>query len=102
MRNRNVKTKKDAIKETVISILVGIIIVSLFFGIVIGIRETGKGKGNEKSCVVTDCRQGKEFYVVTIMDHDGNLWDYYDDTWYPDGYILKATFDGDEVIDVRK
>lgn len=50
--------------------------------------------------VVVDCVESYDYYEVTVKDAEGNLWAYYDSEWFPNGYILRATFNGDEIVDV--
>lgn len=50
--------------------------------------------------VVVDCVESYGDYEVTVEDAEGNLWAYYDSEWLPNGYVLRATFNGDEIVDV--
>lgn len=50
--------------------------------------------------VVVDCIESYGDYEVTVEDSEGNLWAYYDSEWLPNGYPLRATFNGDEIVDV--
>ena len=55
---------------------------------------------NEIRVKVVDCVESYGDYEVTVEDSEGNLWAYYDSEWLPNGYVLRATFNGDEIVDV--
>ena len=54
-----------------------------------------------KSCIVVDCVEDGEVYEVTIRDHEGNLYAYYDDRYMPNGYLLRAIWKGNRIVNVR-
>lgn len=62
--------------------------------------ETTSEASQAVRVVVVDCVESYGDYEVTVEDSEGNLWAYYDTEWLPNGYILKATFNGDEIVDV--
>lgn len=51
-------------------------------------------------CVVIDCETKGDYYEVVIREPNGNEWAYYDDSYLPNGYLLRAHFNGNEVVDV--
>ena len=57
-------------------------------------------KNNTVHVKVVDCIESYGDYEVTVEDSEGNLWAYYDTEWLPNGYPLRATFNGDEIVDV--
>lgn len=54
-----------------------------------------------ESYVVVDCVPEDNYYIVTIEDTKGNRWAYYDNDYMPNGYLLKPTFNGNEIVDVK-
>lgn len=105
------KTKAQ-VKSTISEILVILVATAMVIGIVVWLRRSHSDSDSnsdsyvtsEQSCVVVDCRHnnGNGLYVVTVEDRQGNLWDYYDDTYMANGHIVAVTFSDSEIIAIRR
>ena len=55
-----------------------------------------------KSVVVTDSIKANDCYEIVVVDNNGNEWAYYDDCPKANGHIIRATFEGDCIVDVEE
>ena len=57
----------------------------------------------QREVTVVDCElvNGTNYYEVTVMDKDGELWSYYSDQYTEIGVISVLFDDNDRIIDVR-
>ena len=101
------RNKPDKVTEIVTEIVVWIVAIAMIAGFMMWLRNRNTETETEttirkETVTVTDCHNGNQYCVVTVEDHNGNLWDYYSDKPEIKGTCVVITWNGNnEIIDAE-
>lgn len=88
------------VREIISAIFLLIVLIFMLFAV----REIVSHTYVPQPTTVVDCvrETGNEYYTVTVEDSKGEQWAYYDDEYQPIGTVLNASFNGNEIVDVKE
>lgn len=102
MTKRNAK-RNALIKQTLSEIILFAVMIAIIIGFIWWLRYhyNNVPSTHTETVYVERCVQGNRYYVVTIADKNGNLWDYYCDVPQNKGDIVRVTWRNNEIIDAE-